>query len=456
MKSLFENLRKELNKTYDENGNIISDDRLDKVKQIESTIQKNLNETFRDIKIDLDIPPPEIKTILSTANIIADDGVRGPITNKGDGFKRAVTFSILRSYVELSHSIDWKKEKETKVKNRFLFLFEEPELYLHPKAQNILFEALSMISNEHQTLVSTHSPLFFSSNYTKSFLKIKKTDSEKPYSEVFPISLNEITDRDKFQIISFETGNHAFFSDKILLVEGDSEMILLPHIGKVLNENFDFKNNSISLVQARGKGSFKRYKDFFTQFNAKIYLVADLDIITNGFEKLEVEQSIVEVKNNLIQEIDKFLLNENSKENVEEKYLKEELQKDRSSRLYKKISDGRTEKDNEKVISALDEFFAFAKTKPRLEALKMPPEKTEIANLKYCLLKALRKEGIFIWEKGVIEDYYPDGVSKRKNKILAAQEFQQKVKTKDEVLALSSIEEDGKTEFEHIFESIFN
>ena len=97
----FENLRRKLNRVIKEDGTIV-DDRMDRVIEIEKTIQENLQETFRDVAIELEIPPPEIKTVLSNATIIADDGVRGPIDNKGDGFKRAITFSILRSYVQLS------------------------------------------------------------------------------------------------------------------------------------------------------------------------------------------------------------------------------------------------------------------------------------------------------------------------------------------------------------------
>lgn len=131
----FENLRKKLNRIQQPDGSV-SDERMDRVKRIESTIQDNLKETFRDVRIELEIPPPEIKTVLSNASVLADDGVRGPVDNKGDGFKRAITFSILRTYVQLSQDKDWRKDPDDKkpTRDRFLFLFEEPELYLHPSS----------------------------------------------------------------------------------------------------------------------------------------------------------------------------------------------------------------------------------------------------------------------------------------------------------------------------------
>lgn len=157
------------------------DERMERVKAIENTIQANLQETFRNVSIELEIPPPEIKTVLSNATIVADDGVRGPVDNKGDGFKRAITFSILRSYVQLSQDDTWRKAGDVAKpgRQRFLFLFEEPELYLHPHAQNILYDALALIADRHQVIVTTHSPFFFSADETTTFVKVKKERREK-------------------------------------------------------------------------------------------------------------------------------------------------------------------------------------------------------------------------------------------------------------------------------------
>jgi len=284
----FENLRRKLNRIPKEDGTIV-DERMEQVKEIEETIQENLQETFRNVNIELEIPPPEIKTVLSNANIIADDGVRGPIDDKGDGFKRAVTFSILRSYVQLSQSEDWKKDSDNRpTKEKFLFLFEEPELYLHPRAQNILFDALARISNTHQVIVTTHSPYFFSADKTSVFVKMAKQSSagSKPKSTCAFINLDSLSEKDKFQIISFETSNLAFFSQKIVLVEGDCDLIVLPHLAKCFNEQWDFRTSSTNIVKINGKGSFKRYRDFFERFNVKVMLVADLDALLENFNSL--------------------------------------------------------------------------------------------------------------------------------------------------------------------------
>jgi hypothetical protein len=437
----FENLRRKLNRVITEDGKVI-DERMDRVKAIETTIQQNLQETFRNVLIELEIPPPEIKTVLSNATIVADDGVRGPIDHKGDGFKRAITFSILRSYVQLSQDSEWRKEAEAEkpTKDRFLFLFEEPELYLHPRAQNILFNALSLIAKKHQVVVTTHSPLFFSADETTTFIKVCKrrnVELPKPIGECCPIDLTDISERDKFQIISFESSNMAFFSSKIILVEGDSELIILPHIAALLNHHWDFKSTSTNLVKISGKGSFKRYKDFFNCFGVDIVIVTDIDVLLEGFEKVCPSEHVKRLRDDLIKNVDAIINAENKLEDPSPRLIKEELQRERAKILYDRIVEARKAGNVEEQTLALDELFVFERSKPRLEVL-MDASRGDILTKKRKLLSELRAHGVFVWEKGAIEQYYPGAVS-GPDKPSKAQSLCSLVKTPQEVEALFDV-----------------
>lgn len=456
----FEALKKKLNRITGENGQVF-DDRMERVKAIEATIQKNLQETFRDVSIEINIPPPEVKSILSNATIVADDGMRGPVENKGDGFKRAITFSILRTYVQLSQQADWKKadEKLKATKDRFLFLFEEPELYLHPQAQNVLFEALSLISKTQQVVVTTHSPLFFSPTITKTFIKIYKQripDQVKPQSVCLTIDLNDMPTKDQFQIISFETGSHAFFSRRVILVEGDSELIALPHIAKMLNAQWDLKANSISLVKINGKGSFKRYLDFFSKFNISILLVSDLDVLLEGFDKTDPGDEMKALRADLLVDVDKIIADENLLSVPSPKLLKEELQRDRVKALHTSLVAARVKGDVAEQCRVLDEIFVFEKTVPRLEVLS-DFSRENIVSKKRRLLASLRTKGIFVLEKGAIEEYYPNTVEGA-DKPSLAQSFCSLINSRDEVLALCNrIDIDGTQtpELEVIMKQVF-
>lgn len=165
-----------------------------------------------------------MKSILSSATIVADDGMRYPAENKGDGFKRAITFSILRTYVQLSQQADWKKadDKPKTTKDRFLFLFEEPELYLHPQAQKMSYSRPFHHLQDSASFSNNSLAIVFSSTITKTFIKIYKQrlpDQIKPQSVCLTIDLNDMPTKDQFQIISFETGSHAFFSRRVILLK---------------------------------------------------------------------------------------------------------------------------------------------------------------------------------------------------------------------------------------------
>lgn len=456
----FENLRRKLNRVTEEDGTQV-DNRMGKVREIEQTIQRNLQQTFRDVSIELEIPPPEIKTVLSNATIVADDGVRGPVENKGDGFKRAMTFSILRSYVQLSQSAEWQSEpnQNNLGQEKFLFLFEEPELYLHPHAQNILFDALALIAKRHQMVVTTHSPLFFSADETTTFVKITKqcnNEYPRPIGVCSPVDLTDITEKDRFQIISFETSNFAFFSDKIILVEGDSELIVLPHIAKLLNNQWDFKTASVNLVKVNGKGSFKRYKEFFERFSVKVFLVTDLDILIQGFDKIDPSPEAEQLRSELLQEVDRLIDEANSLPDPPARLLRRELQRERANQIYAEIKEARSNGDVERQTNALEEFFIFERTNPRLEILSDHSQESILAK-KQDLFAELLKSGVFVLEKGAIESYYPSTV-RGSDKPSKAQSFCTIVKTGDEVRELCElieVENEQIPELEAIFRKIF-
>lgn len=459
---VFKELEKRLNRIDHPDGSQ-TDHRLDEVKHIENTVEGYLHDIFAPIGIELKIPPPEVKIILSNAEIeINDGGVKGNTDTAGDGLKRAITFAIFRSYVELSGSTNSLSERQ----NRFLFLFEEPELYLHPIAQRTLFEALSQVSQRHQVLISTHSPFFFQPENTDMFIKMKKVSANpKPCSELVRINLSDMSDRDLFQIISFETSNTAFFSKKAVLVEGDSELIAIPHIARTLHVDWDFVKNHIAIVKINGKGSIRRFKEFFAAFDIPVVVITDLDILLNNFNQLNIGENTRQLQSTLRQRIDAELQNRNSSnELVGLKKAKKQLDRGDQTALWRSVQeDYRLYRKDPTFIPTLIETF-----EPFIESLKKGDRhidilcdhnRTEILRLKRELLAKLRMQGIYIWEKGCLDDYYPNEIAPKNIKPQRAYNFCKEVNTREAVLELCEeipIDNEYRPEFEVIFSSIFD
>ena len=70
---LFEKLNAKLNPVRNADGSI-QDNRLSPIKLIERTVEKYTQDSFRNVKLRIEIPPPELKTVLSSASIYVDDG----------------------------------------------------------------------------------------------------------------------------------------------------------------------------------------------------------------------------------------------------------------------------------------------------------------------------------------------------------------------------------------------
>ncbi len=160
----FDNLEPLLNKVEGTDGQVL-DNRLDQIQDLERSVNKYLAANFLNASLEFHIPSPSLKQVFNNTQIVVNDGIKASLDSKGDGLKRAVTFALLRTYEDLKqarNSINTDGTKSESIENDgYLFLFEEPELYLHPSAQNILFEALSNISKSNQVIVTTHSPIFF-------------------------------------------------------------------------------------------------------------------------------------------------------------------------------------------------------------------------------------------------------------------------------------------------------
>jgi energy-coupling factor transporter ATP-binding protein EcfA2 len=322
---LFEDLNTKLNRVQQPDGTVV-DGRLDEVKLIESTVEKYVRESFADVALRITIPPPELKTVFSSARIYANDGVDGLIDSKGDGLRRAIVFSILRSYVELKEKLApappagqgttaASTPTQTQVQPApagYLLLFEEPELFLHPKAQHILFDALRVFAKEHHVLVTTHSPMFFGPAATETFVKLRRvsdaTVALRPYTVVQPVSLSDMNAKDQFQIICFENNTAAFFADTVVLVEGDSDYLLMPHVAKTLNPAWDVAKEPLIFVRITGKGNIRRYRDFFSRFAVRVPVIADLDLLVNGFDHIAPSNAVKTARDTLLAKVDELIV----------------------------------------------------------------------------------------------------------------------------------------------------
>lgn len=133
----FRSVYQKLNRSLNDDG-LEVDDRLEAVRHIESTIEEYIQASFPGVSLRMDVPAPTLSMLLSGAELRVDDGHEGSIASKGDGLKRTVLFALLRAYANI-RSTGLNDEAQTAApRPSYVLLFEEPELYLHPRAQRQL------------------------------------------------------------------------------------------------------------------------------------------------------------------------------------------------------------------------------------------------------------------------------------------------------------------------------
>jgi predicted ATP-dependent endonuclease of OLD family len=94
---------------------------------------------------------------------VNDQAVVLPLTFRGDGFRRIT----MMSYFE------YLAEEKAEVDQKMIFGFEEPETFLHPKAQEQLHEKLlSLEQSGYQVVVTTHSPIIVGASDTSTISHI--------------------------------------------------------------------------------------------------------------------------------------------------------------------------------------------------------------------------------------------------------------------------------------------
>lgn len=223
-------------------------------KNAEKEINDELEVLKDSIKTDLpDIEGIKTKIFFNIKESVTDIFVNKKFTDgdihlesQGDGVKRQIWFALIKS--SALNSI------KTEAKNkRFIWAFDEPETHLYPSAQRRFFDIIKSVSTANvQTLLSTHSTVFIDktklTNIKNVFL------NEVGYSEYSVCSsIDEI-----FESLELRNSDFLFY-DKFLVIEGDTELILIPELYKLFYRK-KLEDDNIQLVNLKGKNKWLESK----------------------------------------------------------------------------------------------------------------------------------------------------------------------------------------------------
>jgi putative ATP-dependent endonuclease of OLD family len=268
-------------KDYFNDCSVIGDQKSNK-EQIADPINTFLKDFIDDNNISkFDITEAEIKSILEKISL----GIDGK-DNLGLG-----TMNRLFMAAELLHL---KKDKYDGLK---LCMIEELEAHLHPQAQMKIIETLDRESiNGIQFILTTHSPNIASKVDLKSLI-ICKNNNVFPLGEDYTY-LGEKTKKSKYAN-SYKylkrfldvTKSNLFFAKGVILVEGWSEELLIPEIGKKMD--CDLTKKEVSIVNV-GSTAYLNFAKVFLRKENSDELKVPVSIVTDLDEKEYKREAIIE------------------------------------------------------------------------------------------------------------------------------------------------------------------
>lgn len=256
-----------------------------------SDLEKLIDEelTRWNTKIDVEITPPNVDDIFKVgAEIWIDDGIRTDIERKGHGLQRAFIFALLKAWASVLREETQKKAEEgdknaDKKTGRLAsrtnyFIFEEPELYLHPQAQRELFASLvNLIKSDNQVVICTHSSSFIDLNFHRSICIVKKDKIEEG-TKILQCT-NNLFDADEEKKLFDMTywinpdRGELFFAKKVILVEGATEKTILP----LLAQSLGIFRYDYTIIDCGSKEAISAYIKLLNKFSINYVVVYDKD-----------------------------------------------------------------------------------------------------------------------------------------------------------------------------------
>ena len=161
-----------------------------------------------------------------------------------------------------------------------LILVDEPELHLHPRWQRMFLRLFNELSPErnNQFIIATHSPVFVAPETIQNVIRTYRKPNEGSYK----VSLRDggsLPEKKKLvRMINSQNNERLFFADKVILVEGITDRIV---IGSLVEKGVEYfkDSRSIEVIDVGGKHNFTEYQSLLDGLRTPWSIVADRDYL---------------------------------------------------------------------------------------------------------------------------------------------------------------------------------
>ncbi|MFH6935380.1 ATP-dependent nuclease [Flavobacterium sp. FlaQc-30] len=247
-----------------------------------------LSSVFPESKLHANTSLSDPSSLKPSFNVEMSSNIRTTVDNQGTGMIRAAVFGMLR-YRQM-----WLSKKEDEHIRSLIICFEEPETYLHPSAANQMRDAIYDLSTQSsQIIASTHSPYIIDiSRKPRQVLNRLYNCGNHVECDTFSVSekFKALQEDDKQYVkMILKIDNYIsriFFTKNIVIVEGDTEDILIKETLKRLEKAKYLKIISdFEIIKARGKAAIIGLVKYLISMGIQPIVVHDLDANEPNAEK---------------------------------------------------------------------------------------------------------------------------------------------------------------------------
>jgi len=253
------------------------------IETLQKETAKQLNRPENELKFDLNLYDPW--NFFKTLQLVIcenDINLCFQASNLGMGVQASISIAILKAYSQI------------KLQNSTPLFIDEPELFLYPQAQRNFYKVLCELAEAGtQIFFTTHSPEFLNVGRFNEIFSVRKNATDgtyvkfsKPQSFVEDLAVRKnIVSTDDEIMLHYknaceETGdtqktNEAFFAKKIILVEGQSESLLLSYFFEKID--YDYIGKGITIVRCGDKSELDRFYRLYTEFGIPCFVIFDGD-----------------------------------------------------------------------------------------------------------------------------------------------------------------------------------
>ncbi|MGY4827154.1 ATP-dependent nuclease [Sphaerotilaceae bacterium SBD11-9] len=259
-------------------GYLNGQNRMAELATFETDATTAISGFFPGLSLYLNFTPPEIEDLFKSSTVKLSDvqGQPRPFTSFGHGAQRSAHMALIKLLADITAGAGGNPG------GTVVLLIDEPELYLHPQAIELLRESLLQLSSQHfQIVFSTHSPLLIGRAHALQALMIYKDHANRTVARQRLSSAAAAFAAHPHHAeaaFSIQSATHLLFSEKVLLVEGKTEQMLIPNIYQVVRGN-SFAHDKGCIVSGSSSNALLPMMNILRSVGFSPKALADLDFV---------------------------------------------------------------------------------------------------------------------------------------------------------------------------------